>query len=172
MVYGYTQGPLLLGVTAASPERKLVGTTVGCAAAGLGWWLLHRKTSVPALDDSIRATRPLHGLPMVADALLQMLAVGSGASLGREQAPRMLAAVITDVLVRAGSIPVPQRRMLLGGAAGAGLAAVYDVPAAGALFAVSIVLHTRRLQPILVAVATSKHCHRHRVTPHPRRVHL
>lgn len=92
--------------------------------------------------------------------------------MGREQAPRMLAAVITDVLVRAGSIPVPQRRMLLGGAAGAGLAAVYDVPAAGALFAVSIVLHTRRLQPILVAVATSKHCHRHRVTPHPRRVHL
>lgn len=135
-----------------APERKLFGSAIGCAAAGLGWWLPRRRVSIPALDDSIRAARPLHGLPMVIDALLQMLAVGSGASLGREQAPRMLAAVITDVLVRAGSIPVPQQRMLLGGA---GLAAVYDVPAAGALFAVSIVLHTRRLEPILVAVATS-----------------
>lgn len=155
LAYGYDQGPLVAGIIAASSERRILGPTLGCALAGLGWWLLRRTTSIPALDDSIRASRPLPLLPMVGDALLQVLAVGSGASLGREQAPRMLAAVGTELFIRTGSIPVAQRRMLLGGAAGAGLAAVYNVPAAGALFACGIVLRTWRPQAVLVAAATS-----------------
>jgi H+/Cl- antiporter ClcA len=155
LIYGYTQGPLLLGVAAASPERRLLGPAVGCAMAGLGWWLLHRKATVPALNRAIRQDRPFAPMPMAIDAALQVLAVGSGASLGREQAPRMLAAVGTELLIRAGSIPPSQRRMVLGGAAGAGLAAIYNVPAAGALFTLGIVLHTWRPTAILVAIATS-----------------
>ncbi|TQR87989.1 chloride ion channel protein, partial [Mycobacterium hodleri] len=155
LAYGYDQGPLVAGVIAASTERRILGPAIGCALAGLGWWLLRRTTSIPALDDSIRVGRPLPFIALVGDALLQVLAVGSGASLGREQAPRMLAAVGTELFIRTGSIPPAQRRMLLGGAAGAGLAAVYNVPAAGALFACGIVLRTWRPQAILVAAATS-----------------
>lgn len=87
LTYGYTQGPLLLGVIAASPERRLLGPTLGCTVAGLGWWLLRRKATVPGLNHAIRADRPFAPMPMSIDALLQVLAVGSGASLGREQAP-------------------------------------------------------------------------------------
>ncbi|TPG26156.1 chloride channel protein [Mycolicibacterium hodleri] len=155
LTYGYTQGPLLLGVIASSPERRLLGPTLGCAAAGLGWWLLRRKVTVPGLNHAIRADRPFAPMPMSIDALLQVLAVGSGASLGREQAPRMLAAVGTELLIRSGSLPPEQRRIVLAGAAGAGLAAVYNVPAAGALFTVGIVLRSWRPTAVLVAVATS-----------------
>ena len=59
---------------------------------------------------------------MAIDALLQVLAVGSGASLGREQAPRLFAAAATELTIRSGSIPAPYRRILLASAAGAGLA--------------------------------------------------
>lgn len=156
LAYGYSQGPLLLGVIAASPERRLLGPAIGCALAGAGWWLLRRRATAPSLDHTIRTDRRLFApAPMALDALLQVLAVGSGASLGREQAPRMLAAVGTELLIRASSITPPQRRMLVGGAAGAGLAAVYNVPAAGALFALGIVLRSWQPQSVLVAVATS-----------------
>lgn len=155
LAYGYSQGPLLLGVMAASPVRRLLGPAVGCAVAGLGWWLLRRGAPVPALNHAIREDRPFAPVPMIIDALMQVLAAGSGGSLGREQAPRTLAAVGTELLIRAGSIPPLQRRTLLGAAAGAGLAAVYNVPVAGALFALGVVLRTWRPQAILVATATS-----------------
>jgi H+/Cl- antiporter ClcA len=155
IVFGYTQGPLLSGVSHSSIERRLLGPALGCALAGLGWWLLRRKTTVPGLTDSIRSGRPFAQGPMAIDALLQVLAVGSGASLGREQAPRLFAAASTELLIRVGSIRPEHRRILLGSAAGAGLAAVYNVPAAGALFALGIVLHTWRPLAVLVAVATS-----------------
>src|ERR1700682_4077147 len=55
--FGYDQGPLLIGVRDASIERRLIGLAIGCALAGLGWWLLRRQTSVPGLHESIRQGR-------------------------------------------------------------------------------------------------------------------
>ena len=130
--FGYDQGPLLIGVRDASIERRLIGLAIGCAPAGLGWWLLRRQTSVPGLNESIRQGRRFSQVPMAIDALLQVLAVGSGASLGREQAPRLFAAAATELTIRSGSIPAPYRRIQLASAASAGLASVYNVPAAGA----------------------------------------
>ena len=153
--FGYSHGPLLVGVMDAPLERRLAGPAIGCALAGLGWWLLRKKTSVPGLTDSIRSGKPFDHKPMAVDALLQILAVGSGASLGREQAPRLFAASFTELMIRFGSIPAEHRRVLLGSAAGAGLAAVYNVPLAGVLFTVGIVLKDPRPFTVLVALATS-----------------
>jgi len=155
LVYGYEQGPLLTGVKDASIERRLLGPAIGCALAGMGWWLLRRKATVPNLTEQIRAGSPFEHGPMGIDALLQVLAVGSGASLGREQAPRLFAASFTELWIRHGSIPPAHRQILLGSAAGAGLAAVYNVPAAGVLFALGIILRSWRPLAVLVAVATS-----------------
>jgi H+/Cl- antiporter ClcA len=155
VAYGYTQGPLLTGVKDARVERRLLGPAIGCALAGLGWMLLRRRATVPDLNESIREGRRFAQVPMAVDALLQVLAVGSGASLGREQAPRLFAAASTELLIRVGSIPPAHRQILLGSAAGAGLAAVYNVPAAGVLFALGMVLRTWRPLAVFVAVATS-----------------
>ena len=155
VTYGYSEGPLLLGVFQASIERRIAGPAIGCALAGAGWWLLRRRATVHDLTESIRHNRPFDHKPMAVDALLQVLAVGSGASLGREQAPRLFAASFTDRVIRPGALPVPHRRILLACAAGAGLAAVYNVPAAGVLFALGIVLKSWQPLAVLVAVATS-----------------
>jgi chloride channel protein, CIC family len=155
ITYGYEQGPLLTGVKDAPIERRLLGPAIGCMLAGVGWWVLRRKATIPNLTDQIRSGRPFAHGPMGIDALLQVLAVGSGASLGREQAPRLFAASFTELWIRFGSIPPAERQILLGSAAGAGLAAVYNVPAAGVLFALGIVLRSWRPLAVFVAVATS-----------------
>jgi H+/Cl- antiporter ClcA len=155
VTYGYSEGPLLIGVFQASIGRRMAGPAIGCALAGAGWWLLRRRATVPDLTESIRHDRPFDHTPMAVDALLQVLAVGSGASLGREQAPRLFAASFAERVIRPGALPPLHRRILLSSAAGAGLAAVYNVPAAGVLFALGIVLKSWRPLAVLVAIATS-----------------
>lgn len=84
-------GPAAARLQRPPDVRRLIAPAVGCWLAGLGWWLLRRTTTVPRLRESIQQGRRFAQLPMTLDAALQVLAVGSGASLGREQAPRLFA---------------------------------------------------------------------------------
>jgi H+/Cl- antiporter ClcA len=154
--YHYTFGALLAGVTASSSVRRVVGPMVGAALAGAGWWILRRRADVPPLAGTIaRHERIPHG-PWSIDAMLQVLLVGSGASLGREGAPRQFAAVLGDLgttwLKR---LSRRDREILLACAAGAGLGAVYAVPVAGAMFSVRILLNTWHPRAVGAALLTS-----------------
>ncbi|MDP4961636.1 MAG: chloride channel protein, partial [Mycobacterium sp.] len=86
---------------------------------------------------------------------LQILLVGSGASLGRENAPRQFAVALSDLGLGRWALTARDREILLGCAAGAGLAAVYSVPIGGALFALRIVLRTWDIRAVLTALLTS-----------------
>ncbi len=44
LTYHYTFGTQLAGVTASSPIRRAVGPMIGGALAGLGWWILRRRS--------------------------------------------------------------------------------------------------------------------------------
>lgn len=70
---------------------------------------------------------------------LQIFIVASGASLGREVAPRELAAMLTQKLLRFIRASEFQARVLVASAAGAGLAGVYRAPIAGAIMALGLV---------------------------------
>ena len=155
LTYHYRFGTLLDGVTGAGPIRRVVGPMVGAALAGLGWWLLRRRREVPAVSDAVTRPGPLPRLAMTADAALQTLLVGSGASLGRENAPRQFAVALGDAALSRWSLTARDRTILLGCAAGAGLAAVYSVPAGGALFALRVVLRTWEPRAVVTALLTS-----------------
>ena len=142
LTYHYTFGTLLTGVGDSSPVRRAVGPMIGGALAGFGWWMLRRRTTVPPLAETIAAHRPIPRLSMSIDAGLQVLLVGSGASLGREGAPRQLAAALGDFATTRLALTARDREILLACAAGAGLGAVYSVPLGGALFAARILLGT------------------------------
>jgi H+/Cl- antiporter ClcA len=92
LTYHYTFGTLLQGVTGSSPVRRALGPMVGGALAGLGWWLLRSRAVVPPLSEAIARRERIGLAPFGADAALQVVLVGSGASLGREGAPRQFAA--------------------------------------------------------------------------------
>lgn len=158
LTFHYSFGSLLDGVTGSNPVRRALGPTVGGALAGLGWWLLRRRTTVPGLTDAIDAGGPLPRTTLSIDALLQVLLVGSGASLGREGAPRQLAAALGDLGIwqwSRSSLTARDRQILLCCAAGAGLGAVYSVPVGGALFATSILLRTWHPRALGCALITS-----------------
>jgi H+/Cl- antiporter ClcA len=155
LTYHYTFGTLLAGVTGSSPVRRAVGPMVGGALAGFGWWMLRQRTEVPGLADTIANHRPIPRLPFTIDAALQVLIVGSGASLGREGAPRQFAAALGDLGTSRWSLTDRDREILLASAAGAGLAAVYSVPVGGALFATAIMLKTWHPRAVGTALITS-----------------
>ena len=135
LTYHYSFGTLLTGVGDSSPVRRALGPMIGGALAGFGWWLLRRRGDVPGLSATIAEHRPIPRLRMSLDAGLQVLLVGSGASLGREGAPRQLAAAFGDLGTSRLALTARDREILLACAAGAGLGAVYSVPLGGALFA-------------------------------------
>jgi H+/Cl- antiporter ClcA len=155
LTYHYSFGTLLIGVGDSSPVRRAVGPMVGCALAGLGWWALRRRADVPSLSATISEHRPIPRLRMSLDAVLQVLLVGSGASLGREGAPRQLAASFGDLGTSRLTLTARDREILLACAAGAGLGAVYSVPLGGALFASRILLGTWHPRALGTALITS-----------------
>ena len=155
LTYHYSFGTLLQGVTGSSPIRRALGPMVGGALAGCGWWLLRRRTTVPPLAETIARHERIPRLPMTIDAALQVLVVGSGASLGREGAPRQFAAALGDWGTSSLLLTPRDREILLACAAGAGLGAVYSVPVGGALFAARILLGTWHPRAVGTALITS-----------------
>ena len=116
------------------PLHPVAAAALGGVFAGLGWWCLRRRGPVRSVEESATTDTQLPLGRTFTDALLQLLAVGSGISLGREQAPRQASAAVLDRISRAVRIAEDNRRILVAAAAGAGLAAVYNVPLAGILF--------------------------------------
>ncbi|WP_198412628.1 chloride channel protein [Nocardioides mangrovicus] len=156
--FGYTENDFLYGVLHASPLRRVLAPTLGGVLVGLGWWWQRRRWST----DDVSVTRALrdteHRMPIrptVVDALLQVVAVGVGASLGREGAPRQAAAAVAGWLGERLRLTTCQRRTLLACGAGAGLAAVYNVPLAGAVFTLETLLVSLALRDVAAAVVTS-----------------
>lgn len=182
LTYHFRFGNLLDAVTDSSRIRKMYGPMVGAALAGLGWWLLRRRTAVPTVDQAIVLPAPLPRGAMTVDAALQTLLVGSGASLGRENAPRLFAVALADLGTSRWALTAADREILLGCAAGAGLGAVYAVPIGGALFALRIVLHTWNIRAVITALVTSglavlvaapvTHLQHELTWPHPRLSYL
>jgi chloride channel protein, CIC family len=93
--------------------------------------------------------------PSLGRGLLSIVIVALGASLGREAAPQLAGAATASRLSERVGVPRWQRRLLVACGAGAGMAAVYNVPLGGALFALEVLLGSVNLPLVLPALATS-----------------
>ena len=154
--YHFTFGTLLDGITGSGPVRRALGPMVGGALAAVGWWVLRRRAEVPPLAGTIANHQRVPRLSWSIDAALQVVLVGSGASLGREGAPRQFAAALGDLGIGwLKRLTSRDREILLACAAGAGLGAVYAVPVAGALFTVRLMLNTWHPRAVGAALITS-----------------
>lgn len=149
LAFGYTENTFLIGVEHASSPRRVLAVGIGGAIAGTGWWLHRRSLRKRDAENSISVTHALTRLvprlpitSTVTDAVFQIVAVGAGASLGREGAPRQVGAAGGGVIGEWLGLSREQRRLLLAAGAGGGLAAVYNVPFGGAAFAVEVLLAT------------------------------
>jgi H+/Cl- antiporter ClcA len=156
LTYHYSFGSLLDAVTASSLIRRAAGPTIGGALAGLGWWVFRSKTEIPPLAAAVEHPERIRLLPFSIDAALQVLVVGSGASLGREVAPRQFAVALGNVATGwLKRLSGRDRQILLACAAGAGLGAVYAVPLGGAIFTVRVMLKSWHPRAVGAALITS-----------------
>lgn len=140
----------------APPWRRFLAVPVGAVIAGLGWWWLRRRRKVDSIAEAV--AQPNADFPVwrtTADALLQVLVVGAGTSVGRENAPRQMAAALANWLSGALDIDWPWRRLVVASGAGAGLAAVYNTPVAAIPFTLSVILGEWSWRGILVASSVS-----------------
>ena len=87
--------------------------------------------------------------------MLSIVTVGLGVALGREGAPQLVGAATASRLSAWAALPTWQRRLLVASGAGAGFAAIYNVPLGGSLFALEVLLGTVALPLVLPALATS-----------------
>lgn len=87
-----------------------------------------------------------------------LLTIGSGGSIGREGAMVQLSAMLASWLGETMKLSTPRLRLIIACGAAGGIAAVYDVSFAGALFVSEIVLGSIALEslgPLLAAAAAS-----------------
>ncbi len=138
---------------AAVPAWRLVlAPVIGCAGAGVGWWWLRAHRKIITVRSAVRVGGdPMGWWTPFTDACLQIIMVGSGGSLGREGAPRQAAAAAADTVARKLMVSDVWRTVMVASAAGAGLAAVYNVPVSGVVFAMEVALH--RWSPRIAALA-------------------
>ncbi|MCE5287861.1 MAG: chloride channel protein [Nocardiaceae bacterium] len=156
LAFGYTEASFLTGVEKASGVRRVVMMTIGGLIAGLGWWALRSYRRVKTVTDGLKEADPRLPIPTtLADSVLQVVAVAFGGSLGREGAPRAMGGAVGVWIAAKAGLTVEQQRRLLACGAGAGLAAVYNVPLAGALFTLEILLVSFAFRDVLAALFTS-----------------
>lgn len=165
VAYGYSLDAVispetfLQGVTAASPLRRGLVLTLCGVVAGLGWWAVYRFGRPLVSIKSAVGSRALGpSMPFgatVAHALLQIVTVALGSPLGREVAPREIGALMAGWFARRAGFSAEEIRILVACGAGAGLAAVYNVPVSGGLFVLEVLLGTFAPAALIPAVATS-----------------
>ncbi|MFK9856284.1 chloride channel protein, partial [Klebsiella pneumoniae] len=163
LAFGYSYGQIvgsvsfLQGVTESSWPRRIVAIVAGGAVAGFGWWLLgrygQRRVSIAAAVANPCAPMPA-GTTTI-HALLQIVTVALGSPLGREVAPREMGALGAGMVARKLRLLEDETRTLIACGTGAGLAAVYNVPLAGALFSLEVMLLSFSWEKTLAAMMTS-----------------
>lgn len=157
LAFGYTENTFLIGVRNASDGRRVLAMSIGGAIVGIGWWLQRRHIPGDVTVGHALA-HPQRDVPVpqtIVDCALQIIAVGFGASLGREGAPRQLGAAGGAFIARRLGLSLAQRRTVMACGAGAGLAAVYNVPLGGAVFTMEILLVSVRMRELGPALAAS-----------------
>ncbi len=149
----------LLEAASHAPPWWHVAVLLGAGVVtGLGQLLLVRLSSGNGID-TIEAiwfhAGRVPALRTLGSAVLSIVIVGMGASLGREGAPKQAGTVVANELSDRTGLSDEARRLLVACGAGAGMAAAYGVPLGGALFALEVLRGELALRFVLPALVTS-----------------
>jgi CIC family chloride channel protein len=142
----------------ASPLRHIVVLLAAAVFTGVGQLILKQLSSGNGIDTTaaiwFHAGR-MPALRTLGSAVLSVLLVGMGVSLGREGAPKQAGAVFANFFSDRNRLSDEQRRLLVACGAGAGMGAAYGVPLGGALFALEVMRGKLALRYVLPALFAS-----------------
>jgi chloride channel protein, CIC family len=146
---------ILAAAIQVGAARHMVILLGAGVVTGVGQLILKRLSSGNGIDTTAAIwffAGRMPALRTLGSALLSVILVGMGVSLGREGAPKQVGAVTANFLSDRGKLSDEQRRLLVACGAGAGMAAAYGVPLGGALFALEVMRGMLALRFVLPAL--------------------
>lgn len=162
IAYGYSplhiisNETFLEGVRSSSPERRITILFLCGLIAGMGWWALYRfGKPLVSIALAIKSGKSMPILSTFIHAFLQIITIALGSPLGREVAPREVSSVYASWLSAKAGLSSEESKIMLACGAGAGLAAVYNVPLGGAVFVLEVLLCTFNWTILLPALTSS-----------------
>ena len=120
-----------------APSRIWLSLFLVGASSALVWYLLQRKGNILSVKGQMKeesSHHRLHFWKQLLHSTWQIIAVGAGAPVGKEGAPREIGALLATPLGRVLDLSFQDRMFLIACGAGAGLAAVYQVPLTSVFF--------------------------------------
>ena len=156
--FGYHTGTLEHGAAQASAARRVGSLLIAGAFGGVAWFLLRRylKGKPSEIDEALwNGDGRLSFRRSLGSSVISEVVIGMGASIGREAAPKLLGGASGSVLSGWAGLSARQRKLVVACGGGAGLAAVYNVPLAGALFTAEILIGSITLPVMLPAIVCS-----------------
>jgi chloride channel protein, CIC family len=142
----------------ASPWRHILVLLGAGLVTGAGQIVLKHLSSGNGIDTTAAIWFHAGRLPAwrtLGSALLSVIIVGMGVSLGREGAPKQAGSVMANFFSDRARLSDEQRRLLVACGAGAGMGAAYGVPLGGALFSLEVMRGVLALRYVLPALFAS-----------------
>ena len=126
---------------------------------------------VPEVMDAIYNRKGIiRPVVSVVKALASALSIGSGGSIGREGPIIQIGSSFGSTIGQLLRLSTCQRITLIAAGAGGGIAATFNTPVGGVLFAVEMLMHevsARTLVPVVTATATATYVGQLAFGPHP-----
>ena len=157
LAFSQEQSDLLQQFQEAGDLRRfLVLSVTGILAAGF-WYLLQKRYKILSIRKQIDQVGDREPAPLahILHASMQVAIVGAGASVGKEGAPREVGALLAGRLGKVLSLTIKEQRVLIACGAGAGLAAVYQVPFASSLFVFETLGLSYRWKNVLLVLSST-----------------
>jgi H+/Cl- antiporter ClcA len=158
MMWNGSGANLLDAAEHAGAWRHILVLLGAAALTGAGQLVLKRLSSGNGIDTTSAIWFHAGRMPAwrtLGSALLSVVIVGMGVSLGREGAPKQAGAVMANFFSDRAHLSDEQRRLLVACGAGAGMGAAYGVPLGGALFALEVMRGVLALRYVLPALFAS-----------------
>ena len=157
LAFGKDKESLLLQFQSVSAFRRLSVLLVVGVLSSLFWYFLQRHVTILSISKAKKLVgkRSPNFLGQSLHALIQVAIVAAGASIGKEGAPRELGALFGGSLSKELNLDISDRQLLIACGAGAGLASVYQVPFASALFVLETLGVSWTLKNIIIIFTTT-----------------
>lgn len=155
LVWGGSGTDILKTASQSGTTRHILALLAAGVVTGLGQIILRKVSSANGIDTTEAIWFHAGRLPAVrtlGSAVLSVLIVGMGVSLGREGAPKQAGAVFANLFSDWGRLSDDQRRLLVACGAGAGMGSAYGVPLGGALFSLEVMRGILALRFVLPAL--------------------
>ncbi len=157
LAWQYQTGDLLEATSRASAFHRVGVLILAGVLVGIMGNLIRKTLGRPGESESAiwyRSGR-LPTLSTLAQSINSIVTVAMGTSLGRESPIKQAGGAIASRIAQWGGLSRAEERLLVACGVGAGMAAAYNVPVGGALFAVEVLLGSISLRLALPALVCS-----------------